>query len=215
MIHPILFTLLAPLGLLAAAGVYYSDAAQEAAKAQARAGPIPAAVDIVRFRAEENAGPSGEVVVLAQLDGSRMIAGGQTGVVEIAPLYAPRAVSGQEPALGLMVMPRHLTDQQLLAMMVTKGPIGPILKIHGGLLGAQDSKAASGSLPKGRVLMAERALAIEPWADGRDSHLEANTGARDTAVRIAILSLVSLLGGLAGQWLRARRLRAEAEGELY
>jgi hypothetical protein len=217
-LNPILLILLAPVGLIFTAVLYFAGEDDEQARALARARPAPAAVAIETFDARRDRGPSGEVVVVGQVDtamrvsSSRSKDGNVTDRHVIMPIYPVSARSIAEPARGVLVQQGRLRADQLDRFKIGDGPIGPVLRLNGQLLADHEAKRGLEAGFGGQVLITRSALYIDPYEEGRDAALAPNTSGRDAAIFMGTISLLIGLLGAFLQWRRVKREREESDG---
>lgn len=217
-LRPLLFVFVAPLVLGLAVLIYYSAGDEEAAKTLARSRPPPAAVDIGKFDPARDSGPAREAIVLAQanlrmrIDRSRKKDGETTDRYVMVPLYALDAKAVDEPALGILVRHGRLSIEELDRITTGNGPIGPILKIDGELLHDYDVRRGDEGDFDGKVLIKRTPVYIDPYPDGRAAALAPSSSGRDIAWFFGWVAGIFFFGGIAAEWIRVRRLRAETDG---
>jgi hypothetical protein len=216
--HPLILVCLAPVLLLFSAVVYYGSQGDEAAKAVARARPAPAAVRIEDFKAARDTGAAGEVVILAQVDLSRLgdlvfsKNGDERDRYVLAPLYPVSARDFSGPAYGIITERDQLTNAQIKGLIAGDGLAGPILRLDGELLPYAMVRKAIESEFGQNLTVTKGAVYIDPYVKGRAAALAPSNSGREAAYFIAALSLfLALLGGFL-QWRRVKRDRAETDG---
>ena len=210
--HPMILVCFAPIGLLFSAVVYYGSQDDEATKAAARARPAPQAIRIEDFNRDRDRSPAGEVVILAQVDLSRLSDlvfsknGDERDRFVLAPLYPVSAKDFSGPAYGVITERDQLTNTQIKGLIAGDGPAGPILRLDGELLSYSDVRKAIESDFGRNLTLSRGAIFIDPYERGRAAALAPSTSGRDAAIFVAGLSLfLGLLGGFFPA-IRAARL---------
>lgn len=211
--HPFAYFLLAPL--IFAFGVYMlvTEQQKEAAKAAALAGKAPAAVVIEQFDRTRNVGPANEVHIVGQVDLSRMMEltetkrGVERGRWNVAPIYAVGAKDNTGPVLGVFDQHGSISDAQLSSMIIRNGAFAPIMKINGQITTEfKDIRAVEKALKDPKL--ADNALIVDPFEDGRAAGLAASGEGQTIALVIMGLA-VAVLG--YGWFLFVRRRRQKEQ----
>jgi hypothetical protein len=216
--HPLVLTFVSPILLLFAWVMYSGSGDDEAAKARARALPPPAAVKIEEFDASKHRGPSGEVVILAQADLTKLSdlvfskGADEKRRYVLAPLYPVGATDVTGPAYGVIVERTRLTNQQIKDLTVGEGPLGPILKLDGELVDASEIGAVPPRQNGQYHRVDPRPLYLAPSPRGRTAALAPSDAGRQAAFFVAGLAALLFVLGIALQVQRVRRRRAESDG---
>lgn len=195
--HPIILVCIAPVVLLFSVVVYRGAEKDEAAKAAALARPAPAAVKIEDFQPDRDTGPSGEVVILAQIDLARLsdLVFSKNGDTRerfvLAPLYPVGAHDFAGPADGILTERNQLTNAQIKQLTAGDGPAGPILGLDGELLRRNEFDKALDNDFGRQVRIIRGAIFIDPYEQGRAAALAPSSSGREAAFFTAGLSLFS------------------------
>lgn len=192
---PLVYLVLAPLGIALAVYLYIDDRQSEANKAAARAGKPPALVQIEKFDPARNVGAAQEVNVVGQVDFRQAmeLTRSKRGVERdrwvMAPIYATTATKPEGPAIGLMIQHGSIADAQIEGMVAAEGAFGPILRLNGIAVDrASETKAVEEMST--RVSLSPTALLVDPFEAGRAAGLAPSTAGRDVALAALVISLL-------------------------
>lgn len=201
----IVYLCIAPLLLVGAGGVFITDRQSEAVKAVARAAKPPPAVKLEDFNPQKSVGQAQEAILVGQVDVAQAYeltitkSGEETGHYVLAPIYPTNATDASAPATGVFFQEGRIDQDQVKSMMIGSGPIGPVLRIDGRIL-SNSEILGNDSEFRDHVRVAQNAVYINPFEEGRATGLAASTKGRDTAIGLVVLALlVGLLGAYKWQ----------------
>jgi hypothetical protein len=206
----IVYLALAPFVLAFAVYFFIDDQHKEAAKAAERAAKPPAEVTIEQFDRARNTNSAQEAVIVGQVDLTRSYElsitkrGAETGHYVLAPIYATTAKDGNAPAIGVLMQEGRLDDDQLRKMAVAMGPVGPLLRLDGKVL-ANDEINGHDSEFRSHVQVAENAVYIDPFENGRGEGLAPSDTGRIGAIAFGVIAIAMALFGFF------KRRRAQAD----
>lgn len=210
----IVYLALAPFVLAFAVYFYIDDQHREAAKAAERAAKPPAEVTIEKFDRAHNTNSAQEAVIVGQVDLSRSYElsitkrGSETGHYVLAPIYATTAKDVAGPAIGVLMQEGRLDDDQIRKMAVATGPVGPLLRIDGKVL-ASDEINGHDSEFRGHVEVAQNAVYIDPFENGRGEGLAPSDAGKFGAIAFAVIAVaMGLFGFFKRRKTQADRLEA-------
>jgi len=188
------------VGSLPAAFYFWQDhESKEADKATALSQPPPAPVTIQAFDPVSDQGPAAEVEILAQaaVDHAYTMTRKSRKVVLI-PLFATDALSTAAESLGaIFELEGELTNEELAAMVVAEGPMGPILAINGVLVEpGRFGTSINDALRDAGIARAQGYLYVDPFRRGRESGLAPSGSGPMLAYLILGFGAVSLAIGL-------------------
>lgn len=192
---PLVYLVLAPLGIALAAYLYIDDRQSEADKAAARAGKPPALVQIEKFDPARNIGAAQEVNVVGQVDFRQAmeLTRSKRGVERdrwvMAPIYATTATKPEGPAIGLMIQHGSIADAQIEGMVAAEGNFGPILRLNGIAVDRSSEGKAVDEMST-RVSLSPTALLVDPFEAGREAGLAPSTSGRDVSLAALVVSLL-------------------------
>jgi hypothetical protein len=205
------YFILAALGVVGSVFAYNDIKNTEAEKAAARSHKAPEAVPIEAYTPAKTKSDFDEVNLLVQLDVEKMVEivktkrGVERGRTIVGRLYPVAAKDRSQPAPGVLVTKDGLSDAQIMAMVVSPGAFGPIIRLNGRNddgLSYDASEATKSGDP-----VAENAVYVEPFAKGRDAALVA----KDDAAGVGgVFLVISALVGAYGWWRRRREQKQKA-----
>lgn len=207
---PIVYLVLAPIGLIVAVYLFFTDQQSEADKAAARKAKPPAEVRIEAFDAAKNTGTAHEVNVLGQVDVAGMMEVTKTkkGTVRerwtIAGIHPTTAETPEGPAIGMFVQRGPISDDQLAKMVVGEGKFGPVMRLNGFLISRSTEGEAIAEVSS-KIPATANAIYIDPFEDGRDAGLSPDSAGRELSIGALVISLLVGAFGAFRFWSERNR----------
>lgn len=196
-LNMILGALVALVGLLAAGGsgaAFFADRAEEAAKAEARAGRPPAMVRIEAFSRSAHAGAADEVVVRGLVTPARILRNPSPYTRWIVPILATDAADPNDPPAAYLVGTDDRDPQTALGAMIQgRAEGGFLLEVNGRVV---DPKLHYGAIEAAQGAFDANALTIEPFTQGRAAGLAPAEGGQTQAVVVGLIGLAVFAYGI-------------------